>query len=726
MNTKITLTALALAAVATAGADNRPNTFFEGFEGRAAGGDAILYRENNYLPEGWSDVSKADPANLPYPDCTQGYDITWTTLPNNALKGVSPYGTCYAHIDNEYGPTPEVPQDEWLISPAITIQQDDVLQFMLCYSPYLTIRSTDPANPTEKTNVLEVNISTDDGQTWTPLFNTYDEALKLTAEELYANSVDMNSNSDFKPVFIEIPEYYGKTVRIAFRYYGKRGAPVSIDNVTIGIPYPTADYVMPASYLYPALCPDMTEPLQPYFYAPAGVESVWTNLSTNAKEFDWTYTDEPGTTVSHARDLVTPAYPAGVDALMPTLVARYGINSTEPYAIAGKSHLDPDGIPSALAQIRYGAPTGMGTNTMGSLRFCGAATYNYFDPDLIGFKHNHLFEFSADVDGAWEAVLGSPVVHEEPFVIGIGQVLPQPAAPYGIDRVFITSIVNKIGADTRLTCTIHNWETETIAGVSYSYVGDAIASATVEGSSLTADGGAYQAIDFDFSQCPATITRPAVILITGFNRETDYIRFPYLSSNSERYNGSAIMTFHEIDSNTGELYNAVAHLSTVPMSGGGHCAGILMGMGIDYSTMELSGEKPALRFDAAGGAADPFIIKTSAPVEKLVLLDGSAPCSWLKMDVAPLANEGEYEITISAQPNESSAPRNGNMRIATTGSYVEFTAYQKAKENSIDAIGADSDIPAVYYNLQGVRIDTPSAPGLYIRRVGDKAEVIML
>lgn len=39
---------------------------------------------------------------------------------------------------------------------------------------------------------------------------------------------------------------------------------------------------------------------------------------------------------------------------------------------------------------------------------------------------------------------------------------------------------------------------------------------------------------------------------------------------------------------------------------------------------------------------------------------------------------------------------------------------------------ADADAPVEYFNIQGIRVDTPTAPGLYIRRQGKKVEKIYL
>lgn len=49
------------------------------------------------------------------------------------------------------------------------------------------------------------------------------------------------------------------------------------------------------------------------------------------------------------------------------------------------------------------------------------------------------------------------------------------------------------------------------------------------------------------------------------------------------------------------------------------------------------------------------------------------------------------------------------------------------KSVSIDAVGVDTEAPAEYYNLQGVRVDSNSlVPGIYVRRSGDKAVKVLV
>lgn len=57
--------------------------------------------------------------------------------------------------------------------------------------------------------------------------------------------------------------------------------------------------------------------------------------------------------------------------------------------------------------------------------------------------------------------------------------------------------------------------------------------------------------------------------------------------------------------------------------------------------------------------------------------------------------------------------------------WQNFTNYQSLPTSAIDTIGADNDTPAVYYNLQGVRVDNPTA-GLYVVRQGNTTRKVVV
>lgn len=58
--------------------------------------------------------------------------------------------------------------------------------------------------------------------------------------------------------------------------------------------------------------------------------------------------------------------------------------------------------------------------------------------------------------------------------------------------------------------------------------------------------------------------------------------------------------------------------------------------------------------------------------------------------------------------------------------YVPVTKFVYTTNSSISDVAADTQAPATYYNLQGVKVDGALAPGLYIKQQGTTASKILV
>ena len=744
MNLKLITAAMALTLSIPAFA-NRELTFYEGFEGRTAGYLNQYEKDfasNVWLPDGWSEFSKIE-GHKNYPDipmddigdCLE-WDYTWCTKPSSFLYGSTPYGGAYAHIMTHnwsvgQDTTPKE-SDEWLVTPTIKVQDSDVLSFAVCFNPYLTIRPDADGKPTEKTNVLEVRISTDNGETWSePLWNSYDETLTYSIDELVQSIISYDWINQFKTIFVELDPYYGKDVKIAFRYYGKNGADISLDEVSVGIPYPKASYDLPESYLWPALTEKVDLPKAPLAFAAAGTEHTWTNTSVNAKTFDWTY---GLSSTSDERDLVTPAYEDGTITPFPTLNSRYGENASGVWSLVNNPAPYMQAIGAAEPKIQYGGSIGTVENTDGTECRGGVATYNMWDPEMLGVKHQQGIAISAMAEMMFDNRYTNGTVRNWDFLQSIGTIYPKPESPYGVDYVYANVIIENIDPDSKLMATIHPWETEIVAGQETSYAGDPLATAPVTYNPADVGAGVLTTIMFDFKETPVTVETPYIILISGFKRNeaagsgrpeiVDNIRFPYILSSSKKYYGTSIATFKEYEANIGGYYPAYAHLGTIQgAEPDTHVAGLLMGVGITNSTMTLEGSDNTIVAEAKGGSKS-FIVSASTNPETWRLVEGLRPCDWATFTTTE-KTDGTYEVTINVAENTGTA-RDTQIRLASSGSYVTFNVKQEGSQSGIISVtDGNADAPAEYYNLQGVRVENPRH-GVFIRRQGAKTEKVIL
>lgn len=737
MKKQILSTVLGLAVAAGLTAENRPSTFYEGFEGRGTDSDFSSHLDNNYLPQGWTEISKVGHKN--YPEVSEdGWDCTWRTLPSNGLFGNAFKGNCYANVKNIYGADPSE-SDEWLITPSITVQDNDVLYFYVAYNAYFTLRpdQNDGWKPTGKFNPLDVMISTDNGETWSdPLWSTYDDAMSKTPEELFDISMDTHWYDKFSPVFIDLDKYYGKTIKVAFRYYGKKGTPVSIDDVTVGIPYPEANYSLPEGYFMPALMSSMAPEATPLAYASAGNADTWVNNSILCRTYEWTYTNASGSAVnSEIKDLVTPEYPAGTQTDFPVLNAFYGQNQSGEWSMVNNPSAYAKGLGFQTPKIQYGGNiAGEATDIEGTKALRGVGTYNIYDPDLgkIVFS-TEAVGISADIETRWYNIVNDGTLLTWDFLQGMGTLYPQPAQPYGLSYVYTMALVEKIGEESNINATIYEWEKVESGDVVGYKLGKAIASAKAEIDPEAIGSGEYTNIMFDFGKNPVTIDGPVAVIISGYSRGPqkttseigdiiDEIYFPFITSTSDTYNGTSIGLFKTIDQLVDDYLTVYSPLNETVIVPSGHCAGILMGLGIENSTMELVDTDNTINMPKEGGEKT-FTVKSSADPSKWGLTENGQPCEWAGFEAK--ANGDTYDVTIKVSANTGKR-RQAKLALAAPGSFVNFIVDQEAGEAGIDTITpADNQAPVEYFNLNGVRVENPSN-GVFIRRQGTTVSKVIV
>lgn len=150
---------------------------------------------------------------------------TWPPADWTIINGAESQGTQHWHqsvMDEPFNEAATVlyddgdaiarPQDEWLITPEITIPENAYLRFNLYISTYWFIDPNDNAD-------LNVKITTDDGATWIQLLNEHD--------------IDELENFSWKEVLVNLSDYTGETAKIAFQYVGQDAAQALIDNVEV-------------------------------------------------------------------------------------------------------------------------------------------------------------------------------------------------------------------------------------------------------------------------------------------------------------------------------------------------------------------------------------------------------------------------------------------------------------------------------------------------------------
>ena len=455
------------------------STLFEGFEGWDG-------TSEDWIPSGWVDESKVgtDP---------NGADGNWTWEASGASYYSAPFdGKVQMHIstaltlDMETFQITFPEQDEWLISPAVTPKAGDKLNFMLSYSPGWCLVNSDKAfqQPpvyefTARNTNLEVLVSTDNGANWTELWNAIDDDALVnytTAELDYTLSV-----CPWKCFVLNIDEYAGKSVKFAFRYVGKAGQDMALDNVTVGAVTPDASYAHMNLYFGPSVSTggsypnaSLTGAYQPTTFA---------NTSIVPAESEWEYetyeNNEPVTLYSSDKNLVVE-YPL-CQAYYPTLTqtfegksASYQFGPWTTQGQSGKGFLQAGGAPEDF---------------MEGSDFYGTMNCNYFNAEGFGVlpsnapgEDTQLWQQFGKTDAA---------------VTGFATYIPFNGAKYALSSVYFA--VLEATGDTSLPVKIEVKKVDADGKV-----GDVIASGEAvpaESSySYFVNGGETSLIEFTFSE----------------------------------------------------------------------------------------------------------------------------------------------------------------------------------------------------------------------------------
>ena len=67
----------------------------------------------------------------------------------------------------------------------------------------------------------------------------------------------------------------------------------------------------------------------------------------------------------------------------------------------------------------------------------------------------------------------------------------------------------------------------------------------------------------------------------------------------------------------------------------------------------------------------------------------------------------------------------GNAKVVVDFDAMTVTVTENIEDVAIDTIDSDTNAPAVYYNLNGIRVDNPSN-GIFIRRQGNTVTKVLV
>lgn len=649
------------AVKAFAPAEGAHVTFFEGFE-ENPGDYGISGAE--WLPKGWKDVSKA--GNTVPGSSEPRYNLTWQVLTNENKSAVGPVIDCsayegesFAYIfpDMAYGDHTDLAnQDEWLITPSITPQGDDWLYFRLFYYPAWVVYNRATNGFDGRNNQLEVLASTDGGKTWQTIWNVVDDVIlkNYTEAELRKNLTDI-SNLMYEPVFVSIKDYIGQPTRFAFRYFGSLGQAMALDNITVGVPVPRANYTLPLGFFRQGISPKVEYPVNPKLLAPPAVEARWVNRSEDAMTYEWSYSDADGKTVSSdVRHLITPAYPFGTNAITPVLKAMFEKAVSEPYSV-GYSSMQVGG------QLK-------GTDTGGYEGEFGVGYYDITEPGHSVKYSSEYVSLNPNIDLAWEKILGQ--VDGSVDVLGFCTYFEAAPVAYGFDYVDVTALVQEdVPDDEYMLMTAFSLDSD-------GYVEGMIGQAILEGKDIPKAKREYVNLRFNFP-VPVYADRSVLLMVSGL-RTGGNVVFPNIVANGDNY-GNNLILLSAYDPYTGE-YEAFQNLSYLNYSAG-HFAGLIVTMGASYSWMDRLDDN-VIDVPYTGGTAKFSVRAYHAPERWKLTANGITEAEFAGFSAVYNQVTDSYDVTVTVEPNHEYAARPEALYLVSPGSLVEIALKQPGDPNA--------------------------------------------
>jgi hypothetical protein len=220
-------------------------------------------------------------------------------------------------------------RDEWIVTPVFTPVVSDYLAFDLYYTPFYMYFDMDAYNLdgtqqfdfSRPTTTMQVLVSLDNGENWTKIWDAHNYVNQYNDTTIYNYQ-----NGAWNSFNMSLSSYAGKKIKVAFRYFGKGGDSMGLDNVGIRLLKPIAEYGRPQGYFFLGVTPEFNNASVDLMLGAPYLSNLWKNNSNHdSQSFVWTFEDQkkPNATFTSTDIWPSVVYPAGFFGV-PQLKASVG------------------------------------------------------------------------------------------------------------------------------------------------------------------------------------------------------------------------------------------------------------------------------------------------------------------------------------------------------------------------------------------------------------------
>lgn len=700
---------------------------------RAADGNASFYESfeaypdyntpDNFIPEGWQEINT--PENTPTPEMIEKWvnntwyvsdtgDGYWLPITPDGVKEMFIHFAFNDHTGAYGFDLTAYPQDEWLITPEIKISDGQQLFFWgaIDYSFAIHYNWNTASYEHDKVDCnLEVLVSADNGEHWTKLWDAINDELKasgMTDDELY------DAGMAYRPYSIDLADYVGKTVKIAFRYINNSNADatvgnsLAIDAIKVTQPMPEAAYYAPEGSLFVGLSEDLWATNNSNIVTPAYAEIEWKSASnefTAANE--WAFATADGETVTEKGDNVAVEYPYTPDGVdMPQLTAsnEYG---TDTYTWG-----QDDEKPARL----YAGGNLTDADEQDNKIVFGLGNYD--------FQHNFFMTPKFD-DKAYCFGTGADEYYGGAKVVSAGELFKAPVSPLYTDRAFINMQILDADPDAELEINVYTAETEADDyGGEVLTAGELIAHGRAKAGDAAYDseGGLYT-LGFDLyavnggkdADKPGFVIDDNVIFeITGFagnDKVREFSPMTQMEKNADGRNYAYVKL--QLPDNAGTYWYAAPELIQ------DFCSSLILSLRGEFSFMHA--DESAINLPGNGGSQTVKVQSLHSPAEWWMTYGGQTytfgkPVTVNGITVETSYDEAKKEAAVTFSAEKTDQVRGMAFNIETVGASQTFTIMQNPA-TGIGEVEADGK--------QGVRVDGNSVTASFGEDMGGKAAVLV-
>ncbi len=620
--------------------------YYEGFEGW----DGISF---DWIPAGWADVSKSDPPHTrPAEDWTLNF--TWQ-VEGSSWGDSAPEGKYMARIGNAFYTDPDNPnrtifeeQDEWLISPKVALTDHNMLYFQLGLHPGWLFINPSTMKFDRVNNIMEVHISDDGGDTWTKLWDCLEAGQQFSDDELWASMSSLKSN--WIKARIDLSEYAGKTVQVAFRYVGVEGESMLLDAVAIRQPSPIAQYMAPSGMFYSGYSMDYATADKATMLYGTDKTATWTNVSNiDCQQFIWAYVDGSGR-LQRDEDENLEFY------------CRPGTMSV-PMLTASADYADDSSFSLPFDHVQFGGELADGV---------GACNFD-LSRSVGSFQSGDTYIFGNNGNDFWSRAVTATGYNVS--LEAYCNYFPAPNHSYSISKVWINAWAD---LEPEAELTVDLLTVSASGGVSEEPLASAICKAADVVYHTDADSTVYASLPFDFGK-RITIDGALIVRIYGFDGP-GVKSLQFLHQYLPNTDGANFAYVQLSASNSEKTVSELVSAAGITTQYGSMSTALCVNMDVNFSRLECSDRS----FNAGCEASAKGFRFTTDYAGDDVSVSGDGVGDWITYSVKELDTATSVRVITLSLSENSGGARSSEVTVAIPGSYVKLNVSQSQAASIAD------------------------------------------